>query len=187
MQEIEKLSGLFKAIVENYHTFGAEWKNMELGKQAFELMKSMPLTLEGEFDTPADKAGLLSQMLEHMEETSTPRFCIELREYIKSLDPDDEDNIDTLAMLKDYIDPSVKMEEYCDKYDESIQFDPVERSPEWEKVIYDVEKECAEILKDEVLRMGFCHMYWAVKKKVLARYGISWKSPSEMNPMTMFD
>ena len=90
MPEIKKLSKLFKAMVNNGHTFGAVWKNIELGTQAFALMKSLPPTLEGEFDTPADKAFLLSQMLEQMEETATPRFCIEVREYIHGLNPDDE-------------------------------------------------------------------------------------------------
>ena len=90
MPEIKKLSKLFKAMVNNRHTFGAVWKNIELGTQAFALMKSLPPTLDGEFDTPADKASLLSQMLEQMDETATPRFCVEVREYIHGLNPDDE-------------------------------------------------------------------------------------------------
>ena len=50
--DISKLSKLFKAMVNNYHIFGGVWKNIELGKQAFVLMKRLPQTLEGEFDTP---------------------------------------------------------------------------------------------------------------------------------------
>lgn len=186
--EISKLSGLFKAMVDNYHTFGAMWKNIELGKQAFTLMKSLPSTLKGEFDTPADKAFLLSRMLELMDETSTPRFCIEVREYIKSLNHDDGENIKMLAMLKDYIDTGLTMEEYCARYRKHLKFDPVQRSRKWEDVIYYVEKECDEILEGESRGMGFCYMYWSVKEEVLERYGIDdWKSPSEMNPTVRFD
>ena len=185
--EISKLSSLFKAIVNNYHAYGAVWKNIELGTQAFALMKSLPPTLDGEFDTPADKASLLSQMLEQMDETATPRFCIEVREYIHGLNPDDEENANRLAMLKDYIDPGITMEEYCDKYKRHLKFDPVERSQKWEEVIYRVEKECDERLKKEIRRMGFCFLYWSVKGDVLERYGIHWKSPAEMNPKVIFD
>ena len=185
--DIRKLSKLFKAMVNNYHIFGGVWKNIELGKQAFVLMKRLPQTLEGEFDTPADKASLLSQMLEQMNELSTPRFCIEVREYIRSLSPDDEENLQALAMLNDYINPAITMEEFCVKYKRHLKFDPVERSLKWEEVIYRVEKECDEILKNEIQRMGFCFVYWSTKEKVLAKYGIRWKSPSLMNPGVIFD
>lgn len=187
MSEIKKLSILFKAMVNNYHAYGAVWKNIELGKQAFAIIKSLPPILEGEFDTPADKALLLSQMLSQMDETSTPRFCIEVREYIKELNHDDEDNIKELAMLNDYIDPDLSMEEYCAKYKKYLKFDPVERSRKWEEVIFGVEKECDEILKNESRGMGFCFMYWSTMEKVLAKYGINWKSPTIMNPGVLFD
>jgi hypothetical protein len=36
--------------------------------------------------------------------------------------------------------------------------------------------------------MGYCHEFWAAKKRILRRkYGIEWRSPAEMNPGTMFD
>lgn len=187
MTEIEKLSSLFKAMVNNCDTFGAMWKNIELGKQAFAIMKSLPKTLEGEYDTPADKASLLSQMLEQMHELSTPRFCIEVREYMRSLNPDDEENMYALAMLNDYISPALTMEEFCVKYKRHLKFDPVERSQKWEEVIYRVEKECDEILRNEPQRMGFCFVYWLTKEGVLAKYGIRWKSPAAMNPGVLFD
>ena len=187
MQNVEKLAGLFEAMVANYQTLGTVWKNIELSKQAFRLMKSLPPILKGEFDTPQDKAALLSQMLEYTDEMSTPRFCIEVRAYITQLDPDDEDNLAELGRLNDFIDSSLTMEEYTAKYKKHLKFDPVERSPKWEEVIYRVEKECDEILKDEPRGMGFCFRYWSVKGKVLAKYGIDWRSPSEMNPKVLFD
>ena len=187
MQEIEKIYILYKNMVINDETFGASWKNIELGKQVFSLMKSLPQTQEGELESPAQKVRLLLNMLTLMDEMSTPRFCIEVREYVSILCPDDEENRATLAMLRDYIDPSLKMEEYCAKYKRFLKFDPVERSLEWEKVIYRVEQECEEILQGEPRGMGFCFMYWAAKAKVLSKYGIRWKSPSQMNPGVLFD
>jgi hypothetical protein len=50
-----------------------------------------------------------------------------------------------------------------------------------------VEKECFRRLKGTHRGMGFCFGYWAVKRAVLAKYGIEWKSPQFMNPRVMFD
>ena len=50
-----------------------------------------------------------------------------------------------------------------------------------------MERVCAERLKDYTRGMGFCHFYWNVKKDVLRKCGIEWKSPSEMNPEIDFD
>jgi hypothetical protein len=68
-----------------------------------------------------------------------------------------------------------------------LKVDPVQATPEWEEVIYDVEKELDEELKDEPRCMGFCHSYWSAKRAALARRGIEWRSPSAMNPRVMFD
>ena len=68
-----------------------------------------------------------------------------------------------------------------------LKVDPVQATSEWEKVIYEVEKEVDEELKDEARGMGFCHSYWSAKRAALARRGIEWRSPSAMNPRVMFD
>ena len=68
-----------------------------------------------------------------------------------------------------------------------LKVDPVQATPEWEKVIYDVEKEVDEELEDEPRGMGFCHIYWSAKRAALARRDIEWRSPSAMNPRVMFD
>ena len=68
-----------------------------------------------------------------------------------------------------------------------LKADPIQASEKWEEVIYEVEKEVDEELKDEPRGMGFCHAYWSAKKAALARRGIEWKSPREMNPKVMFD
>lgn len=186
-QKIQTLGKLFSTMVENYNTFGAIWKNIDLGKQALSIMKELPDVVEGEFDTPADKASILDQMLDQMEETLSPRFCIEVRKHIQELDADDESNNQSLEQLFDFIDTDLPLEEYCKKYNKLLKFDPIERTQEWEDIIYKVEKECAEILKDEPTGMGFCFSYWSTKRSVLQKYGICWKSPSIMNPGVIFD
>ena len=186
-QKIGQLGEMFGEMVENYNTFGDMWKNIALGKEAYRMMKELPATVEGEFDTPQDKAGILNRMLDQMEETLTPRFCLEVREHIASLDPEDKDNTEMMQQLNDFTDTSLPLEEYCTRYSRFLKFDPIERTAEWEEVIYDVEKECAEILKDEPKGMGFCFSYWSTKSAVLKKHGITWKSPSSMNPGVHFD
>lgn len=186
-QKVKRLGAIFSAMVENYNTFDSVWKNIGLAREAFTIMKEFPMVVEGEYATPVEKASILSQMLDQMEETLTPRFCIEVREYIHSLNADDESNNEELTQLRDFIDESFPMEEYCKKYTKMLKFDPIERTQKWEDVIYDVEQECAEILKDEPKGMGFCFSYWSTKRSVLEKYGISWKSPGSMNPRVMFD
>ncbi len=174
-------------MVENYNKRGAFWKNIPLSKEAFELLKSLPPTVEGEFNTPAEKAQLLGQMLDYIDEESTPRFAIEVREYMLSLDPEDKDNEKELQKLRDYINLDFPMTEYCKKYRRHLKFDPVERTQYWEDIIYDVEKECHKSLRFVPRRMGFCFGYWSKKKNVLETYGIDWKAPNTMNPGVMFD
>lgn len=187
MDKIAIIAKLFETMVNNCNDFGAIWKNIDLGKKAFAMMESLPAVVEGEFDAPSQKAALLGQMLEQMDETSSPRFCIEVREYMQALDPDDGGNSSELERLHDFIDLDFPMEEYCAKYGKHLKFDPVERTQEWESVIYDVEKECAALLDKEPRGMGFCYMYWSTKADVLRRYGIHWHSPAAMNPGVLFD
>lgn len=36
--------------------------------------------------------------------------------------------------------------------------------------------------------MGFCHIFWAVRKRILReKYHINWQSPAEKNPGVLFD
>lgn len=184
---IKKLGRLFALMVDNYNTMGAWWKNIPLGKEAFELMKRLPERVEGEFDSPAEKAGLLEQMLGQMVEKASPRFCIEVRRYICGLAPDDMHNAARLGMLHDYIDLDYPMDDFCSKYHEHLRFDPVERTPRWEELAYDVERECDRRLDETPRGMGFCFAYWSVKRQVLAEHGVDWKSPAAMNRGVMFD
>lgn len=186
-KQVEKLAGIFTEMVGNYNDRGQMWKNIPLGKEAFEIMKALPDILPGEYDTMEDKASLLSQMLDQMDETETPRFAISVREYIAQLNPYDEDNLNELQKLRDYIDPEVTMEEYCKRYRRHLLFDPVERTERWEEIAYDVERQCDERLVVLPRGMGFCFAYWHAKVDVLETYGIEWRPPAMMNPRVMFD
>lgn len=186
-QKIDYLSDIFRRLVGNYKTMGESWRNIPLAQEAFELTKSLPDVLSGEYESPAEKASLLCQMLDHMIETDTPRLSIKVREYIRTLDPDNDENNQELAMLYDYINPQLPMKEFCERYRRHLFFDPVERSERWEEIIYDVEQECHQRLEDHPRGMGFCHGYWHEKADVLRSYGIEWRSPSAMNPRVMFD
>jgi len=69
-----------------------------------------------------------------------------------------------------------------------LRTDPVEYSWEWEKIYYDVEAELDRALANVPRQMGFCFQYWAMKRELLMeKYGIDWRSPSQMNPRVMFD
>ena len=69
-----------------------------------------------------------------------------------------------------------------------LKHDPIEDTAEYKGVIKDVEKELDKLLKDKPKGMGFCHIYWYEKKRILKeKYGIEWKSPSLMNPRVRFD
>lgn len=183
---ISRIGKLFREIVENSET-GDYWKNIPLAREAFDLMKALPPVVEGEFATPAEKGGLLDQMLDHIHETLTPRLSLEVRRYIHELDPENAHNIKEIERLEDFVNLDFPMPDYCRKHRVHLQFDPVERTEKWEEVIYDVEKALAKRFKGVSPHMGFCFRYWPAKGEELARRGIRWKNPHLMNPHVMFD
>ena len=69
-----------------------------------------------------------------------------------------------------------------------LKQDPIEWSAEYERVIDEADKKVYSLLKDHPRGMGFCFAYWHAKAQVLSEdYGITWRSPSLMNPHVMFD
>jgi hypothetical protein len=65
--------------------------------------------------------------------------------------------------------------------------DPIENDPKYKEIIRQVDEEVKAEL-GESHPMGYCHMFWGLKKKLLLeRYGISWKSPADMNPNIEYD
>ena len=214
MDNLEKLGGYFTQMVENSNSFGSTWKNIPLGHQAFTLMKEgLPLRVKGEL-TPYTRIVLLNKMMDCMPERDCARFFSEVQEYQMGLfklmtdedfpedteidgydgpledyvrDYGEKEHKQRMEKTQDYLNPGISMEKWCKKYGVRLKFDPVERTEEWEDCIYDVEKKCDLILKDERRSMGFCYSYWSTKRAVLAKHGIQWSSPSVMNPGVMFD
>ena len=67
----------------------------------------------------------------------------------------------------------------------SLNHGPVEMGEEYLAVIDEVEE---KIDKNRTLwGMGSCHEVWNLKFQYLLEKGISWKSPSVLNPRVMFD
>lgn len=69
----------------------------------------------------------------------------------------------------------------------SLKKDPVEWTERWEEVIDEADRMAEEKLKDYPRGMGFCHGYWHERQKALRKFGVVWRTPSEMNPRTRFD
>lgn len=70
----------------------------------------------------------------------------------------------------------------------SLRRDPVEYTWMWEDICYDVEDELERRFANAPRHMGFCFHYWNAKRELLKeKYGIEWRSPSQMNPRVMFD
>lgn len=68
-----------------------------------------------------------------------------------------------------------------------LKHDPIEDTPEFKAIEAELEAKIeAKIGKRS--GMGFCHLYWSVKKEILKKdYGIEWRSPAAMNPRVLFD
>lgn len=184
---LTRLAAIFTQMVDNAATPDRRWQNIALAREAFVLMNALPDVLPGEYETAAEKADLLDRMLDQLDEFQVPRFCISVRREMARLNPADENNGSMLQQLRDFIDESLPMEEYCLRYRRMLRFDPVERSARYEQVIADVEAEIAEELEDLPRGMGFCFAYWNAKSKALYKRGIAWSSPHLMNPGVMFD
>ena len=167
--------------------------NLPLAEKAMKLLEALDDPEEG----PLGKAYACDAIVEQLPEYDVPRFVLnilrrelawleESTEKSEWLHPEDVKN--EISKFEDYINPdAISMQEFCKKYNRHLFFDPVERTPLWEEIYYDVEVECFRHLKRVPRGMGFCFGYWAEKRGVLAKYGIDWQTPHMMNPRVMFD
>ena len=73
------------------------------------------------------------------------------------------------------------------KRDPHLKYDPVEDT----LYFMQIEEEVNRLVKKEIGEggyLGYCHMYWSVKQRILEeKYGIDWRTPSELNPEVLFD
>lgn len=71
-----------------------------------------------------------------------------------------------------------------------MNHDPQEDDPTLKILIAAADDEASATLASRGLRkgMGFCHVFWETKQAILlAKHGIKWRSPAQMNPNTRFD
>ena len=69
-----------------------------------------------------------------------------------------------------------------------MRLDAIELAPEHSEVFAAIDDEVEEELKDHPRGLGFVHLFWATKERILKeKYGISWRSPGELNPNILFD
>lgn len=180
------------------------WKNIPVVRELLHLFKDY-IPLRDDSVDLAYRMEMCSVIADSdtLAASETPRLCQTLFEYVAYcdtlLDKDDpvpeldqsfkriwDNRIYNLAWTTD---PDMTDEQWESVvgYGGHLRYDLVQRTPEWEKCIYEVEKECAERLKDQPRGMGFCHAYWPVKREVLAEHGITWRTPAQMNPKVRFD
>lgn len=187
---------------------GKLWKNIPLARRLLHILKD-EAPFRADSINPAHKAHLISFVLKNdlIEKTEAPRLFQSLCEYYRlcidfGLDEDyDEElkkvfdkqyfrTVDSWIYKFAWIVDNPTREyaiECWNGLGKMLKSDPVQATPEWEEVIYDVEKEVDEDLKEEPRGMGFCFAYWSAKRAALERRGIEWRTPSQMNPGVMFD
>ena len=180
------------------------WKNIPLAKEMLDILcNRVPLKKSQFIDATGIVVCCDAIFLEDLlEQRDVPRLCLEflqLRKRAEEARTAEDDQYDQerflgvaeadklQKQLELYIDPKIDTDWWLDYTGGHLRFDPVERTPEWEANIYEVEKEVDRRMAGEPRCMGFCHAYWPVKRAVLAKHGIEWRSPSQMNPRVMFD
>ena len=168
------------------------WKNLPLAKETFELIKQV-----GDDEGPLGRAMGCEMVVEKLSEYDAPRFTLEMLRYeLKQLQMSEEQSEDLteeevqkhIEELERFIDiEHVSYEDYMKRSSRHLDFDEIERTPLWEKINYQVEAETDKLLGDEPRGMGFCFGYWSAKRGVLAKRGIEWRDPHQMNPRILFD
>lgn len=180
------------------------WKNIPIVRELLHLFKDCIAlrSIECDLISRVDYCSVIADS-EVLSQQETPRLCQSLFEYAKmcyeQITPDDGEiqleqhflNIwdDSIYNLAWTVNPDLTDEQWLSVvgYGGHLRYDLVQRTPEWENCIYEVEKDCVERLKDHPRGMGFCHAYWPVKRELLAKHGITWHTPAQMNPKVMFD
>ena len=171
------------------------WKNIPLAKECIELLKA----IDDPEETPMGKALACGAVIEQLPEYDVPRLTLSILRYklelVQQSDEQDPESYPTaedvqtdIQRLEDYIDTEhVSDENFRKRYHRHLKSAPIERTPLWEDIYYEVERECDRRLGDEPRGMGFCFGYWSTLRQVLSERGILWQSPSELNPKVMFD
>ena len=71
--------------------------------------------------------------------------------------------------------------------DSEPAFDPIELTPEYLSIRFELEEKIDEALEHERGYYDYCKEYWMAKRMILrSDYGIRWKSPAALNPNEEF-
>ncbi len=172
------------------------WKNIPLAEECLELLQAIDAAEE----SAIGQAMACDAIIDNLPQYDMPRLTLLILRFMRAklaLATDEqlkehpymiEDTENAIARLQDYIDTEhVSDASFREKYDRFLKADPIERTPAWETIYYEVEKECDRRLGDTPHGMGFCFAHWSTMRQVLAERGIAWRSPSSMNPRVMFD
>ena len=71
--------------------------------------------------------------------------------------------------------------------------DPIETTDRYKKIERQLNQDIAGALEKDglptnALQRGLCNLFWIYKKQILnEKYGIQWRSPSEITPHVVFD
>lgn len=165
---------------------GYIWKNIPLAREAMHLLKDKRNCCTIDQAKDFCKSAFENYWI---DDKDTPRLYLSYLEFYHWLWKSTYYEENLTYQLVNTIDPEISDEDFLasEKSYHRMLFDPIQRTPQWEEIIYDIEKECDELLKDEPRHMGFCHHYWSTKRAILAKHGIHWKSPAIMNPKARFD
>lgn len=165
---------------------GDVWKNIPLAKEAMHLLKDRRLAFDDDQAKDFCKALFEAHAI---DDTNTPRLYLSFLDYYHWLWNSTyyDDNRTYHLLLA--VDPDLSEEEFLKRTGSyrSLKYDPIQNTPEWEEIIYEVEKELDEKFRGVDRYMGFCHEYWSAKRAALAKRGIEWRSPQQMNPKVRFD
>jgi hypothetical protein len=81
-----------------------------------------------------------------------------------------------------------RSQERAAQFAASVQHDPIEHDPKSKVILEAAEREAEDELANVPRGLGFCQRFWRTKQRILKeKYGLSWKTPDEMNPHIIFD
>ena len=199
----DRLSELIGTMRENADD-NANWKNIPLAREILHLLKDGTPLRDEEID-PTVRMLALSTLAEQelLSPRNTPRLFLSFYQYWEICNElkGEQDSVKrgfkqfynklykNLFELSWTVDPCMTEDLYQRMFakKKSLRFDFMQLRPEWEKEVYDIEKETAEELADAHRSRGFCHSYWSTKTEMAEKHGISWRSPRVMNPKVRFD
>ena len=184
-KDLSRLQKIKKEMLRNADE-GDTWKNIPLAKDAMHIIKDK---MNG-IDIQTAKDFFKDMFDAHaIDDTNTPRLYLSFLDYYHWLWQSTYYDDNRTYHLLHAVDPDISGEEFLERYSSyrSLKYDPIQNTPEWEEIIYEVEKELDEQFRGVDRFMGFCHQYWSAKRAALAKRGIEWRSPQAMNPRVRFD